>query len=257
MPTDLFITNISLYVLDRDNHRVQTMSVSAGSNTSTVFNLTGLTSPQYLYIDNNNNIYLSDSVGNRVLLYRFNETNGTMVAGTGTSGTNADQLHQPYGLYVDRNGTLYIADCNNHRIMKWYAGASAGIRVAGDNTSGSASTQLNYPSQVIVDTNQYMYIDERRNARITRWKVGASFGECIAGCTGTSGSASNQLKEPFSLAFDRHGSLYVSDTENHRIQKFSVATNSCGKYDFINDIEEPVLTHANIVMVFLSRIHLI
>ena len=218
---DLFVTNTSLYVLDFNNRRVQTMSLN-GSNPSTVLYLSGLTWPQYLYVDNNNNIYVSDSVGNRVLLYRSNETNGTIVAGVGGSGANADQLNQPYGLYVDQNGTLYIADCNNHRIMKWYAGASVGIRVAGDNTSGSASTQLNFPSQVIVDTNQYMYIDERRNARITRWKVGASFGECIAGCTGTSGSASNQLKEPFSLAFDRHGSLYVSDTENHRIQKFQL-----------------------------------
>lgn len=228
-----------------------------GSNPSTVFNLTGLTLPLYFYIDNNNNIYLSDTLGHRVLLYRFNETSGTTVAGIGGLGSNTDQLNQPHGLYVDQNETLFIADCNNNRIMKWYAGASAGIRVAGDNTSGSASTQLYLPSQVIVDTNRYMYINERGNRRITRWRDGASSGECIAACTGTSGSASNQLKEPFSLAFDRHGSLYVSDGDNHRIQKFSLATNSYGKYDFINCIEERGLTHANIVTIFLSRIHLI
>jgi sugar lactone lactonase YvrE len=125
--------------------------------------------------------------------------------GAGGSGSNNNQLNQPYGLFVDENGTIYIADYKNHRIMKWYSGATSGIMVAG---------------------NEYMYISEYGNSRITRWPPNANYGECIAACTGTTGTASTQLYEPYSLAFDSNGSLYVSDTGNNRIQKFQILPNN-------------------------------
>lgn len=218
-PYGLFTTNTSLYVLDFDNHRLQKMLLD-GSNGLTVAGMSGLNKPYCLYVDDQNNIYLSNSINDEVLLYRFNTTNGQRVAGTGSAGANDNQLNTSFGVFITGNETLYIADCHNHRIMKWYSGASVGIRVAGNGTAGSSTTQLNCPTQVIVDINGNMYINERDNSRITRWRDGASSGECIAACTGTNGSASNQLDGPHSLAFDRQGSLYVSDRSNHRIQKF-------------------------------------
>jgi sugar lactone lactonase YvrE len=145
-----------------------------------------------------------------------------MVAGTGAPGSNNTQLCLPEGIFVNQNGTIYIADYNNNRIMKWYSGATSGIMVAGDGISGASSTQLNAPSQIIVDTNDYIYISETGNSRITRWPPNSTYGECIAACTGRSGTASTQLNSPYSLAFDSNGSLYVSDTFNHRIQKFQI-----------------------------------
>jgi len=221
LPYDLFVTNTSLYVLDKDNNRVQETSLD-GSNPSTVLDFRGLAHPDYLYVTNNGNIYLSDPNDNKVLLFLSNSTNYTMVAGTGVSGSNNTQLNQPYGLFVNENGTIYIADYKNYRIMKWYSGATSGIMVAGDGTSGSKSTQLSHPTQIIVDSNDYMYISESGNSRITRWPPNSTYGECIAACTGTTGTASTQLNEPHSLAFDSDGSLYVSDTGNNRTQKFQI-----------------------------------
>ncbi len=220
-PYDIFITNTLLYVIDFVNHRVQKISLN-GSNPSTVLGFSGLASPFYLYVDNNDNIYLSDYSNNRVLFFASNSTNSTMVAGTGVQGSSNTQLNAPYGIFVNENGTIYIADFGNNRIMKWYSGATSGIMVAGDGTSGTNSTQLNGPSQIIVDTNDYMYISEYYNSRITRWLPNSNYGECIAACTGTTGTASTQLFNPYSLAFDSDGSLYVSDTLNSRIQKFQI-----------------------------------
>jgi hypothetical protein len=67
-----------------------------------------------------------------------------------------------------------------------------------------------------------MYISEAGNSRITRWAPNSTFGVCIATCTGTAGIASTQLNAPLSLAFDSHGSLYVSDGSNNRVQKFQI-----------------------------------
>ena len=218
-PRDLFVTNTSLYVIDMSNYRVKKLSLN-GSNPSTLLNFSG--SPYYFYIDQDENIYLSDQSSHRVVLYRSNSTNYTLVAGTGAAGSNNNQLYVPYGVFVNRNGTIYIADSGNHRIMKWFAGTSSGLIVAGNGTLGTSATQLSYPTQVMLDKNEYLYICENGNSRITRWNPNSTFGVCIAGCTGTSGTAANQLRAPVSFTFDRYGSLYVSDYLNNRVQKFQI-----------------------------------
>jgi sugar lactone lactonase YvrE len=227
-PRDVFVTSSSLYISDFGNRRVQKSSLD-GSNAITVATFGELDLPKYLYIDNNANIYVSDSSRHSVLFFRSNATNFTIVAGTGVAGSNDDQLDRPFGVFVNDVGTIYIADCYNHRIMKWLSGASSGVRIAGDGTPGDTSAQVHAPTQIIVDENEYMYISESFNGRITRWAPNANFGLCIVACSGISGTASTQLSYPHSLAFDSNGSLYVSDYDNHRIQKFQIL-NYRGKY---------------------------
>jgi sugar lactone lactonase YvrE len=220
-PLNNFIVNTSLYVLDAHNRGVQKLSLN-GSDPTTVFHSTELNEPRYIYVDNNDNIYVSDTENHRVLLVHSNSTNFSIIAGTGVPGSNNDQLNWPFGVFVNRNKTIYIADRLNHRIMKWFSGASAGILAAGDGSPGSSSTQLNGPIHIIVDVNEYMYISDAGNARIIRWAPNSTFGVCVAACTSTAGTAPTQLNMPHSLAFDSNGSLYVSDWENHRVQKFQI-----------------------------------
>lgn len=218
---DVFTRKKSLYAIDFLNHRVKNMSLD-GSNPSLVRGINDLNRPYYLYVDINDNLYLSDSLCHRVLLLLSNATNFRVVAGTGVLGNTSTQLDQPYGIFVNKNGTIYIADCHNHRIMQWFPGTSAGNVIAGNGAVGTSLTQLSYPTQVILDTNGFMYVCEWGNPRITRWAPNSNSGECIVACTGVSGVASTELSGVHSLAFDRHGSLYVNDRENSRIQKFQI-----------------------------------
>ena len=220
-PHDVFNVNTSLYVLDTRNYRVQKLSLN-GSNPTTILNYSRSYSCYYIYVDHEANIYLSASLQHKVVLYRSNSTNETMIAGDGTLGSKNNQLNRPYGMFVDRKGTLYIADRYNHRIMKWTRGARLGIGVAGNGTKGAQKEQLSFPVYVTVDRNEYMYISEDGNHRIIRWAPNSKSGKCIVGCAGNSGNAPNQLCSPHSLAFDSDGSLYVSDWCNNRIQKFQI-----------------------------------
>lgn len=221
-PTDVFVKNTKLYVVDADNSRVQDTSLN-GSYLTPLDSLNGLYRPFYIFVDKNDSIYLSNTQNHTVLLCRPPLLGCTIVAGTGTLGSAYHQLKSPYGVFVDGDGTLFIADRHNYRIMKWYAGATTGIIVAGNGTPGASFNQLDSPTQVIVDEmNEYMYISEAENSRITRWGPNSTFGVCIAACSGVRGSASTQLDRPHSLAFDSFGSLYVSDLFNDRIQKFQI-----------------------------------
>ncbi|UJR07283.1 hypothetical protein I4U23_011571 [Adineta vaga] len=226
-PHDVFVFNKSLYVTDTKNKRIQRISLN-GSNPATAANLAGSKQPFYLYVNNEGNIYVSDRDEHCIWLFLSNSTIGQIIAGKNEdSGSNDDQFNEPYGIFVNDAGIMYIADRQNHRIMKWLPGASQGIRVAGDGNAGDKATQLNKPTYVIVDANEYMYISEAGDqGRIIRWLVGSWYGVCIVACTGSFGTATNQLKGPHSLAFDRNGSLYVADWDNHRVQKFQILSYS-------------------------------
>ena len=201
IPHGIYTTDTSLYVIDLGNQRVQKLSLNDSSLTL-VTHLSGLNSPYYLFVDKDDDTYLSDTKNHQVLLFRSGSTVPVRVAGIERVGSDNNQLNQPCGIFVNHIGTVYIADWYNHRIMKWLAGASTGIRVAGDGTPGSSSMQLNLPTQVLVDANEYMYISESGNSRITRWAPSSTYGVCIVACTGTAGTASTQLHVPVSLAFD-------------------------------------------------------
>ncbi|CAF0835220.1 unnamed protein product [Adineta ricciae] len=218
----VFIFNTSLYVLEHLGKRVQKMSLN-GSNPVVVLNVKDLSRPLCLFINGNDNIYVSDRDAHKVLLFRTNATNGLVVAGNGSDGSTDTQLNQPYGIFVNEIETIYVADSLNHRIMKWPSGASSGIRVAGDGKTGNELTHVNTPTNIIVDKDGYMYIREEGSySRITRWALGSHVGICIAACTGGAGNTANQVYSPHSLAFDSQGSLYVSDFGNHRVQKFEL-----------------------------------
>jgi hypothetical protein len=227
-PSDLFTTDTALYVTDTNNNRVQKLSLTDPLLTLETY-LNGFGRPYCIFVDNHNNTYLGDLDRHQVFLFPVNINSSRTVAGVEYSGVNLNQLCRPHGVFVNDIGTMYIADPENHRIIKWLSNASSGTIVAGNGTSGSSSMQLNLPTQVLVDTNEYMYISELGNSCITRWAPDSTYGVCIASCTGAAGTTSTHLNKPHSLAFDSNGSLYVSDRENHRVQKFEILQNS-GKY---------------------------
>ncbi|CAF4431636.1 unnamed protein product [Rotaria sp. Silwood2] len=188
-------------------------------NTSTIGQSYGL------FVDSNENLFVSDSNNNRVVRYPSNSSSGMpglVVAGNGTEGSSASQLSGPYGVYVNAAGTLYVADFSNHRIQRWNKGASYGVTVAGTGVIGNSLSQLLYPMGIVVDSNEYMYIADTGNNRILRWPPNSTSGECIVACTGLSGTALDKLTMPFALAFDSYGSLFVSDQINSRVQKFQI-----------------------------------
>ena len=180
-----------------------------------------------LFIDINNTLYCSLRYQNQVASTSlYNNTNiSTIIAGTGTGGFSSAELQWPWGIFVDINFDLYVADSINNRIQLFRLGQQNGSTVAGQGIPNSLT--LNLPTDVILDADGYLFIADNVNNRIMR--SGANDFYCVAGCSGSIGSAANQLYKPYSLRFDGHGNIYVADEYNYRIQKFMLETNTCGK----------------------------
>jgi DNA-binding beta-propeller fold protein YncE len=46
-------------------------------------------------------------------------TQGSILAGGNSWGSQSNQLNEPAGLSFDRHGNLYVADCGNARVQKF------------------------------------------------------------------------------------------------------------------------------------------
>ncbi|CAF5165989.1 unnamed protein product, partial [Rotaria sp. Silwood1] len=131
--------------------------------------------------------------------------------------------------FDEANDDLYISNYDGHSITKWKIGETQGAFIAGTvGQNGNSSTHFFHPSTVALDKNGNMYIADTYNHRIQLFCHDLSQeGITIAGITGQSGNKNNQLNMPHDLALDTETlDLYVSDSSNNRVQKFSFISSS-------------------------------
>ena len=179
-----------------------------------------------IFISIHDVIYCSITEDHQIVtkaLYNYSDLM-TIVAGVGFEGFAENMLKFPEGIFVNINLDLYVADSGNHRVQLFHSGEANAITIAGSLNT----TKLNRPTSVVLDVNNYVYIVDHENHRIV---ASTPYGfRCIVSCNG-SGSSSDRLKSPQSMAFDNFGNIYVTDPWNNRIQKFSVLNNTCRNLD--------------------------
>ena len=107
-------------------------------------------------------------------------------------------------------------------IDEFYSGEDSWTLVAGSPTgvSGSSSTLLFHPVGITMDRWKNVYVADTSNHRIQLFYANQMNGSTIAGVTASAGNTAKQLRYPFAIVLDSQLNLYVSDTYNHRIQKF-------------------------------------
>ncbi len=181
-----------------------------------------------LFVDIYDNLYCSINSMHVVMKRSFNDDPDTLTiaAGTDTNGSGIYMLNGPRGIFVDTKFNLYVADCGNNRIQVFQSNQLNGTTVVQNATIDNIT--LSCPTAIVLDASGYLFITDYDNHRIIA--TGPIGLRCIVGCSGYGGSAANELYYPRSLSFDSYGNIYVTDTENQRIQKFFLATNSCCKY---------------------------
>ena len=162
------------------------------------------------------------SVSNKVSLDK-NTNMSTTMAGTHSSGSAPNELFRPFGIFLHINFDLNVANSRNNRIQLFPTGELNGYTVAGKGYPNNLI--LNLPTDVVLDADGYLFIADNEHHRLIQ--AGHEDYLSIAGCTGHRGSASNEFYKPYALRFDGYGNVYVADECNNRIQKFTLATNSC------------------------------
>ena len=135
----------------------------------------------------------------------------------GTSGTGDGQFQTVGGLATDRNGHVYAADSRGRMRSSRRQAASSG-RSVHRPVPGRRSTRSSRRRASPSGPNGNLYVVEASSrARVSVWSRTGRFMTSFA----DRGTSDGQLSTPGQIAIDAGGSVYVADTGNHRIQKFT------------------------------------
>lgn len=109
---DIVSDGENIFVADAGSNLIR--KVKPNSSVTTLQLSDTLSTPHGIAIDNENNIYIADMGSHRIL--KIN-TKGkvTSIAGTGTKGSQINELNKPAAVLV-YNNYLWIADLDNHQI---------------------------------------------------------------------------------------------------------------------------------------------
>jgi len=190
-----------------------------------------LAQPYNVATDAAGNIYISDTNNHRIRKVTPEGVVMTLAGGTqgDADGTGAAaQFNYPYGVATDSDGNVYVADTHNHKVKKitpagvvtTLAGSTGGYA---DGTGGAA--QFYYLTGVTVDADKNVYVADKDNhkvRKVTSAGVVTTLAGDAAGFADGTGAAA-QFNQPYDVAVDGNGNVYVADASNHKIRKVTQA----------------------------------
>lgn len=146
-------------------------------------------------------------------------------AGAGSAQAEVKALSGPAGIGIGADGTLYIADPFHHRVTLQGACGVEGIPLACLGGFGSLPGQLNTPRGVLVGPRGRLYIADSGNHRVQvvdldSLQIVGVWGQADSYALPVPSDNVGKFNEPWDLAADASGCIYVVDYGNRRIQKF-------------------------------------
>ncbi|MGA7646156.1 MAG: hypothetical protein WBW01_06570, partial [Terriglobales bacterium] len=192
---------------------------------------------------NSGNIFIADTedfvvrevTGGNIQRYAGNATQA--YSGDGGSPTNAE-LNNPGAVFVDLSGNVFIADTSNSAIREILASSGDITTVAGNGVAGysgdtgpATSAELDSPQGVFVDSQGDIFIADSANNVIR--EVVASTGniQTVVG-NGTAGFVDNvaplsaELDDPYAVAVDISGNIFIADNANDVIRVVNTGTSA-------------------------------
>lgn len=252
-PAGCCLLNSELYVVDKQNNRVQ------------VFNLAGVYQRQFgtVGVGNNNfffpegittdgtDVYIVDSANHRI---KQHQSDGTFVAEFGSNGTGNNNFKYPVGISYN-DGKLYITDKQNHRIKTHQTN---GTFIAEFGTYGTGDNNLNFPEGIAIVNNDIIVADSGNNevktfnisgvfiTKVTDTVFGYPVGivaiedqafgvvdktrnalffyddtSSLIDQYGSFGTGNDEFSFPIAAAYDSD-TMYITDSANHRVKILDV-----------------------------------
>ena len=130
------------------------------------------------------------------------------LASWGSSGSAPGQFNTPFGIAVD-NGYVYVADQHNERVQKFTTG---GTFVAQWPTG-----PIDDPTGIAVGPTGVVYVSLHHTHLVRMYSTTG----ILLGTIGSPGSAPGQFLYPVGIATDVFGNVYVADSGNNRVEKFT------------------------------------
>jgi len=222
MPTGITIDQDDvLYVTESGNSRIQKFNTDGqalslwgewGRQDGHFWELAGSVA-----VDNDKMVYTAEVGSDRIQKF---SSNGDFLSSWSNTGTAPGEFKKPRGIGLDSSGNVYVSDSGNQRIQKF---DPDGIFIAEWGSLGQGDGQFQWPSGIKIDAQGNIYVADTWSDRVQKLDSDGNF----ILQWGEKGSADGQFQLSggdtvlTGMALDTSGNIYVADTFNHRIQKFS------------------------------------
>lgn len=215
--------------------------------------------PLGICLDSSDRLWVADNENGRVLRFDdvTNKLNGAIIDGvlgkpdfvtggpTYSGALSSGDLVSAHSVTISPTGALFVADGAGNRVLRFdnaatLANGSAATAVLGqaDFTSKlivsppTAATML-YPVSVFSTPSDSLWVTDSSNSRVLRFdsastKPTSSVANGVIGqpnftAPGIGMVAINRFRAALGLCLDSVGCLWLADTENHRVLRFSPA----------------------------------
>ena len=221
-----FDADDQLYIVDKSKHRVlkrngssQLFLVVGHLNGSEGSNSLSLHSPNDIVLHGPSNLYVADSLNDRIQFYPSGSREGVTLL-----GTVALSLKGPRSLAVDSSSSvLFIADYGNDRIIRFDLKTSQWTVLNNQPIGPDRSSYLRRPISIRFDArNGTLLVAQESSFNIVRCPVPFSRWTLVAGSAGSdlSGTSRTLFNQLCSFSLDSSGKVFVADCINERIQYF-------------------------------------
>jgi DNA-binding beta-propeller fold protein YncE len=154
----------------------------------------------------------------------------------GIQGSGDGQFDTPQGIAIDQSdGSVYVVDGGNNRVEKFDA---SGVYQSQFGSAGAAEAQFSGPQGIAVDPSDgSVYVADTRNNRVEKFDHtgsfvrtfgfgvsdgGNSFETCTSSCqAGLPVPDDGGFSSPTRVAVDSTGQVYVLDSDNSRIERYT------------------------------------
>ena len=184
-------------------------------------------------MDGAGNVYVADTLNSIIRKIAPGGVVTTLVGNAGATpqsvdgtGTNA-HFDYPFGVTADSAGNLWVADTSGQTIRKvTTAGVVttyAGLAGNGGSTGGTGTVaRFSNPTAIVADSQGNLYVADSNNSTIREITAGGTVATLVglAGNVGSIDAAGStaRLFNPYGLAVDGAGNLYVADTFNSTVR---------------------------------------
>ena len=199
--------------------------------------------PYGIAVDSATNLYVTDSLNHTIRKISPVGANWVVttlaglanVSGSANGSNSTARFNGPVSVAVDSAGVIYVADFLNHTIRKliasgtnWSVTTLAGSPgVPGTSDGVGSAAGFNLPQDIAIDAGQNLFVTDSGNNTIRKISPAGKV-STLAGSPGIPGSADGTgstalFNQPYGVAVDASGILYVADYLNYSIRAGQVA----------------------------------
>jgi sugar lactone lactonase YvrE len=203
-----------------------TSGASDGFGTSASFKL-----PFGVAVDATGNVYVGDFYNNKIrkisLLGAVTTLSGSGIAGATDGVGIAASFNHPSGVALDASGNIYVSDTGNNKIRK-ISPSGVVTTLAGSGTAGATdgvgiAASFNSPIGVSVNAAGNVYVADANSNKIRKISPSGAVTTLAGSLQGSTDGLGTEARfsNPYGVALDASGNVYVADANNNKIRKIS------------------------------------